>query len=128
MPVPARPLSLVASSDPKPSSSSAWSSAVAALGPDITLCVLCATVLAIVGQLYGAHYVLRLSTMLLPGLVAPGIIAISLLRGRFRTDALGTLRDWLPLVFVAVVFDNLENYTALVRPVTIDARATRSFW
>jgi membrane-associated phospholipid phosphatase len=125
MPVPARPLSLVASSDPKPSSSSAWSSAVAALGPDITLCVLCATVLAIVGQLYGAHYVLRLSTMLLPGLVAPGIIAISLLRGRFRTDALGTLRDWLPLVFVAVVFDNLENYTALVRPVTIDAALYR---
>ena len=93
---------------------------LAALGPDITLCLLCATALGVVGQLYGAHYVLRLSTMLLPGLVAPCILVVQLLRGRFREEALATLRDWLPLVFVAVVFDNLENYTALVRPLVID--------
>ena len=73
-----------------------------------------------VGRLFGAAYVLRLSTMLLPGLVAPGILAIAALRGRFRAEALGTLRDWAPLVFVAVVFDNLENYTGLVRKLTID--------
>ena len=50
--------------------------------------------------------------------------------GRLRPGALtagvaprltATLRDWMPLVFVAVVFDNLENYTGLVRPTTIDA-------
>ena len=36
-------------------------------------------------------------------------------------DARAALRDWAPLVFVAVVFDNLENYTGLVRQTTIDA-------
>jgi hypothetical protein len=92
----------------------------ALLGPDFTLCLLCATALAIVGPLLGPHYVLRLSTMLLPGCVAPGILAVHALRGRFRAEALATLRDWIPLVFVAVVFDNLQNYTGLVRPVTID--------
>jgi membrane-associated phospholipid phosphatase len=98
-------------------------------GPDVTLCIVCALALAIVGQLFGAHYVLRLSTMLLPGLVAPGILVVHALRGRrgqrFVADARATLRDWAPLVFVAVVFDNLENYTALVRPVTIDATLYR---
>ncbi|HEX8953753.1 MAG TPA: phosphatase PAP2 family protein, partial [Polyangia bacterium] len=98
---------------------------LAALGPDVTLCVLCALALATVGRLFGAHYVLRLSTMLLPGLVAPGILVVHALRGRFRAEALATLRDWMPLVFVAVVFDNLENYTALVRPTTIDATLHR---
>jgi membrane-associated phospholipid phosphatase len=96
------------------------STLLSALGPDISLCLLCAAALTIVGKLYGAHYVLRLSTMLLPGLVAPGFFIVHLLRGRFRAEALKTLRDWLPLVFVAVVFDNLENYTALVRPLVID--------
>jgi membrane-associated phospholipid phosphatase len=72
--------------------------------------------------------------MLLPGCVAPGILIVNFLprarailrgdadaRARFRSASLSTLRDWAPLVFVAVVFDNLENYTALVRPITIDA-------
>jgi membrane-associated phospholipid phosphatase len=105
---------------PASSPSLPWS-LLAALGPDITLCLLCASALAVVGHFFGAHYVLRLSTMLLPGLVAPGILVVALLRGKFREEALGTLRDWLPLVFVAVVFDNLENYTALVRPLVIDS-------
>jgi membrane-associated phospholipid phosphatase len=116
MSVPARSLP-VAEPEPAPPPASGI---LAALGPDITLCLLCAAALAVVGRLFGAHYVLRLSTMLLPGLVAPGILAIAALRGRFRAEALGTLRDWAPLVFVAVVFDNLENYTGLVRKLTID--------
>ena len=112
MPLPVRSLAVAADDQPN---------LVAAMGPDLTLCLACAAALAIVGRLFGAHYVLRLSTMLLPGLVAPGIMVVHLLRGRFRAEALATLRDWLPLVFVAVVFDNLENYTGLVRPTTIDA-------
>jgi membrane-associated phospholipid phosphatase len=115
MALPARSTTSVAVDAP------ATSSFFATLGPDVTLCVLCALALATVGQLFGAHYVLRLSTMLLPGLVAPGILVVHALRGRFRQEAWATLRDWMPLVFVAVVFDNLENYTGLVRPTTIDA-------
>ncbi len=106
----------------------------AALGPDFTLFILCATALGVVGNLFGAHYVLRLSTMLLPGLVAPGIVAIYFVRhagpvvrnapgarARLAQTARETARDWLPLVLVAIVFDNLENYTGLVRATTIDA-------
>ena len=94
------------------------------LGPDFTLFVFCASALAIVGGLYGAHCVLRLSTMLLPGLVAPGLIVLQLLRrdrAALVPNARAALRDWAPLVLVAVVFDNLENYTGLVRHTTIDA-------
>ncbi len=94
------------------------------LGPDFTLFIACALVLAVVGHLFGAHYVLRLSTMLLPGLVAPGLVALHLIRrGRAGVGATAraAVRDWAPLVLVAVVFDNLENYTGLVRRVTIDA-------
>jgi membrane-associated phospholipid phosphatase len=93
------------------------------LRPDLTLVILCSSALFVVGRVYGAHYVLRLSTMLLPGLVAPGIIALQIARGERRLGQLAreTLRDWIPLVLVAVAFDNLENYTALVRKTTIDA-------
>jgi hypothetical protein len=107
---------------------------LARLGPDFTLFILCATALAVVGQLFGAHYVLRLSTFLLPGLVAPGFIIVHFFRrplgivqdrpgarATFWRESRNSLRDWIPLVLVAVTFDNLENYTGLVRKTTIDA-------
>jgi hypothetical protein len=111
---------------------------LALFGPDLTLFALCAMALVIVGRLFGSHYVLRLSTMLLPGLVAPGIIALYFVRrataivgnspgtrAELAAFARATLRDWLPLVLVAIVFDNLENYTGLVRATTIDASLYR---
>jgi membrane-associated phospholipid phosphatase len=77
--------------------------------------------------------VVRLSTMLLPGLAAPGIILVKLVprlravvadaagaRAEARSLALGVLRDWTPLVLVAAVFDNLEDYTGVIRKVPID--------
>lgn len=116
-----------------PSSLTGFQRLLAWLGPDFTLFALFATVLTIVGRLFGSHYELKLSTMLLPGLVAPGIIivrSVSRLRGvladapgaraEWRRMAIGAFRDWVPLVLVAVVFDNLENYTGLVRKLTID--------
>src|ERR1700761_8576400 len=100
---------------------SALRQALAWLGPDFTLFILFATVLTTVGRMFGAHYELKLSTMLLPGCVPPGIIivrTISRLRGlidnkpgarsEWRQMALTTIRVWVPLVLVAVVFDNLE--------------------
>lgn len=115
-----------------------WQRVLAWLGPDFTLFILFASALLTVGQLFGAHYVLRLSTMLLPGCVAPGIILVRALprlralvanrpgaRAELRRIAVGAVRDWAPLVLVAVVFDNLENYTGLVRKVTIDASLYR---
>ena len=47
-------------------------------------------------------------------------------RAEAKTMALGTVRDWLPLVLVAPVFDNLEDYTGIIRKVPIDAWLYRS--
>ena len=41
-------------------------------------------------------------------------------RAEAKQMALGTVRDWLPLVLVATVFDNLEDYTGIIRKVPID--------
>jgi membrane-associated phospholipid phosphatase len=107
---------------------------LALLGPDLTMCLVFAAALVTVGRRFGAHYVLRLSTMLLPGCVAPGLILVQAARRARRLvageaaarvelgrSARAALRDWTPLVVVALVFDNLENYTGLVRATTIDA-------
>lgn len=103
------------------------------LGPDFALFFFFLTILVVVGRIFGAHYVVRLSTMLLPGLAAPGIILVKLIprlraivadapgaRVDARRMALGTLRDWMPLVLVAAVFDNLEDYTGIIRKIPID--------
>jgi membrane-associated phospholipid phosphatase len=41
-------------------------------------------------------------------------------RAEAKQMALGTVRDWMPLVLVATVFDNLEDYTGIIRKVPID--------
>jgi PAP2 superfamily protein len=107
--------------------------AIELLGPDFTLFFFFLTILLVVGRVFGAHYVVRLSTMLLPGLAAPGIILVKMFprlkavwndvpgaRAEAKKMALGTIRDWLPLVLVATVFDNLEDYTGIIRKVPID--------
>jgi membrane-associated phospholipid phosphatase len=118
---------------PAPQPPSRFTQALAWLGPDFTLFLLFATVLTTVGRIFGAHYELKLSTMLLPGLVAPGIIIVRSFsrfsgvvhnrpgaRAEWTRMAIVALRSWVPLVLVAIVFDNLENYTGLVRKLTID--------
>jgi len=107
--------------------------AVELLGPDFALFFFFLAILLVVGRIFGAHYVVRLSTMLLPGLAAPGIILVKMFsrwkrvwndapgaRAEAKKMALGTVRDWLPLVLVATVFDNLEDYTGIIRKVPID--------
>src|SRR5262249_4435205 len=107
---------------------------LAFIGPDFTLFILCASALGVSGALLGAHYVLRLSTFLLPGLCVPGFVLVHFLRrpvsivenragarAAFWRASRDSLRDWIPLVLVAVTFDNLENYTGLVRKTTIDS-------
>src|ERR1043166_6670124 len=119
---------------PESTPPSAWRRFIALLGPDFTLFFFFLTILLVVGRVFGAHYVVRLSTMLLPGLAAPGIILVRFFprarrvldnapgaRAEFKQMALSTVRDWLPLVLVATVFDNLEDYTGIIRKVPIDA-------
>lgn len=119
---------------PAPAEPSRWRRFVALLGPDFSLFFFFLTILLVIGRIFGAHYVVRLSTMLLPGLAAPGIILVKMFprwkrvfantpgaRAEAKAMALGTIRDWLPLVLVATVFDNLEDYTGIIRKVPIDA-------
>src|SRR5262245_17719479 len=118
---------------PVPAPGSRLRRALALLGPDFTLFFVFLTLLVVIGRLFGAHYVVRLSTMLLPGLAAPGIILVRFLprarsvfanapgaRADMARIARSTVRDWLPLVLVATVFDNLEDYTGIIRKVPID--------
>jgi membrane-associated phospholipid phosphatase len=94
---------------------------LARLGPDVALLVCFMTVLFLVGHLYGAHYHVRLWTMLLPGMAAPGIILVRLI-ARAPVAPARTLRAWLPLVLVAAVFDNLEDYSGVIGRAPIDDR------
>jgi membrane-associated phospholipid phosphatase len=107
---------------------------LALLGPDFTLFFFFLAILIVIGRVFGAHYVVRLSTMLLPGLAAPGIILVRFFararrvfadepgaRAEMAQIARSTVRDWLPLVLVAAVFDNLEDYTGIIRKVPIDS-------
>ncbi len=116
-----------------PPAQSTFRQALAWLGPDFTLFIMFAAVLTTVGRLFGAHYELKLSTMLLPGIVAPCIIFVRSFsrlsgiienrpgaRAEWVRMSITMLRSWVPLVLVAIVFDNLENYTGLVRKLTID--------
>jgi hypothetical protein len=106
---------------------------LARLGPDFTIFALFLALLLVIGRLFGARWDVRLSTMLLPGLAAPGIILVRLAprlgavvrdepgaRVWLRALVRDTLRDWLPLVLVACVFDNLEDYTGIIRKIPID--------
>ncbi|HEX4460814.1 MAG TPA: hypothetical protein VIA18_22700, partial [Polyangia bacterium] len=54
----------------------AWPGFVGRIGPDFVIFFALLGVLLVVGHFFGAHYVVKLSTMLLPGLAAPGIIVI----------------------------------------------------
>jgi membrane-associated phospholipid phosphatase len=105
---------------------------IAALGPDFTLFFFTLAVMLTLGAIYGQRYTLRTSTMLLPGLIAPGIIFMRFLgnareivgnakvRSAFIRESLGTCRDWLPLCCVELVFDNLEDFTAVIPSKAID--------
>src|SRR5262249_10318477 len=102
------PLALIPSPAPV-THTSRFRRALELLGPDFTLFFFFLTILVVIGRIFGAHYVVRLSTMLLPGLAAPGIILVKLIprlgrvwsnapgaRADARAMARGTLRDWLP--------------------------------
>src|SRR5947209_4380464 len=105
---------------------------IAALGPDFSLFFFTLTVMLTLGAIYGQRYQLRTSTMLLPGLIAPGIIVMRFIvnareiisngavRRAFVRESLGTCRDWLPLCCVELVFDNLEDFTAVIPNTPID--------
>jgi membrane-associated phospholipid phosphatase len=110
-----------------------WWRALATVGPDYTLFLVFFTALIVVGVVYGAHFIWHEGPIVLAGGISIGMILIrflvalpSIVRGvpgakqKFFTSARAIMRDWGPLLLIAVVFENLETYTGLIRKVPID--------
>ena len=83
---------------------------------------------------YGTHLTWMQSSVLLPLaslLVLLGLAVGARVRDALRgaagewrlavAESLAILRDWLPLTMVLLVYENLHEYTYLLRPTTLDA-------
>jgi membrane-associated phospholipid phosphatase len=106
---------------------------LAALGPDYTLFFIFFITLLGLGMTYGAHWVWQEGTIYLCFGAALVMILVRFLanardivagRGRARREfvvAAGRIvRDWGPLLLLAIVFENLASYTGIIRKVSID--------
>jgi len=75
------------------------------------------TILLVVGRVFGAHYVVRLSTMLLPGLAAPGIIFFIWARRENKQRVFHTAEAALAGTLIAVaILAVYEMWTGAVSP------------
>src|SRR5467141_2174506 len=110
-----------------------------AIAPDLILLAVFVLVLLIIWAGLGAPPLTfgHGSTALPPAVI--GALVLTPLSTRFRgawrnpvkrveflTHAITVVRDWSPLVFVMVIYDNFHDMTFLVRPNTVDA-ALRAF-
>lgn len=105
---------------------------LAVLGPDYTLFFVFLFALIGLGLGYGAHWVWKEGPIYLSAFAAfimvlvrfssdaRAIIALPSARREFASAASGILRDFGPLFLVAIVFENLETYTGLIRKAPID--------
>jgi membrane-associated phospholipid phosphatase len=106
---------------------------LAFLGPDYTLFFVFFFALVGLGLSYGAHWVWREGPIVLSAMAAALMMLGSFLgrargvilgRGRSRRElaraCLQIVRDWGPLFLLAIVFENLETYTGLLRKISID--------
>jgi membrane-associated phospholipid phosphatase len=113
---------------------SALARVFAFLGPDFTLFLFFLCIYISLGIVYGAHFhVLGESSILLTSGIAGGLVMMRFLwragpmvrgepgaRPQFLTASRQILRDWGPLILLTVVYENLHDYTGLVRKVPID--------
>src|SRR5262249_52284097 len=107
---------------------------LAHLGPDLTLLFAFSSVFAALAVVYGARWNFFESSIVLPGVVAGGILGVTfgayaprLLRGdaeewgNFRRRVRGVARDWAPFIGLVIVYEHLYMYTGLVRHDRFDA-------
>jgi hypothetical protein len=106
---------------------------VAALGPDFTLFFFFLALFCTLGVIYGASFHLWEGSIFIAAGAAGGLIGARFLfrarsiisdepgaRAAFRAAAREILRDWGPLILVTVVFENLHNFTGVIRKIPID--------
>jgi membrane-associated phospholipid phosphatase len=117
---------------PRPAARSSPVRLLAALGPDYTLFFVFLFALIGLGLAYGVHWVwkegpiyLSAASAVIMVLVrftsdAGAILTLPSARREFAGAASGILRDFGPLFLVAIVFENLETYTGLIRQAPID--------
>jgi membrane-associated phospholipid phosphatase len=112
-----------------------WRRAVARSGLDLLALVLFSVVLAVLAVVYGGRLHFVEGSVIWPLVVLCGIVVVSFAgraRGLMAHDpavrrevvgrALGTVRDWLPVILLVLVYENLRSLTGLIRPVPIDAQ------
>src|SRR5215813_8751963 len=108
--------------------------AMARLGPDLTLLFAFSTVFAALAVVYGARWNFFESSIVLPGVIAGGILGVTfgayaprLLRGdanswmHFKTRVREVARDWAPFIGLLIVYEHLYMYTGLIRHDRFDA-------
>ena len=105
---------------------------LAFLGPDYTLFFSFLLVLVGLGLSYGAHWIWKEGPVYLSAAAAITVVLVRFTsdaraivtrpgaRREFASASSRILRDWGPLFLVAIVFENLETYTALIRKAPID--------
>jgi PAP2 superfamily len=106
---------------------------LAFLGPDYTLFFIFLFALFALGVSYGAHWVWKEGPIYLSAAAALAMVFVRFAadgrailadtggaRREFGSAASRILRDWGPLFLVAIVFENLETYTGLIRKAPID--------
>ena len=108
---------------------------LAFLGPDFTLFLLFLALFVTLGVIYGASFhVAGEGSIAIAGGLGFGLVAIRFAyrapaivagrgdeRAKFYDAALRILRDWGPMILLVIVFENLHQFTGVIRKVPIDS-------
>ena len=109
------------------------------LGPDLTALILFTLLWFGIMLAYGAKLHLVEGSILLPAAITAGLIGIAVLnhlrhkiwRSSDKSPlslwlrVARILRDWLPLIYLVMVYETLRDYTGTIRPDYIDAALLR---
>jgi membrane-associated phospholipid phosphatase len=110
-----------------------WRRLVARVGLDLLALAAFSLVLATLALVYGARWTIYQGSVLWPLGVVLVLVLVNLLarwrglvardaavRGEVRRSVLGTVRDWLPMILLIFVYQNLRAFTGLIRTDSID--------
>lgn len=109
------------------------------LGPDFGMVAAFTAALAILVAAYGGSYKWKEGPIVISAGIAAALVvarlvwsAPALVRNRpgarteFRRAVIGILRDWGPVILIMWLFQSLETYTGVIRPISIDSYLYRA--
>jgi membrane-associated phospholipid phosphatase len=110
-----------------------WKRILVGVGPDYLAVALFLSAFATLAVLYRGSVHLMEGSVIWPLVVLAAIVMFTVLgharglasrqadvRHEVRRQALRTVRDWLPLIMLILVYENLRSLTGLIRPQPID--------